>query len=413
MKLRDHILITAGLGILVATLGQTTLCASPLSEAVVEVADRLAARQDRFGGDKGSWPKEEDLTGFIVAGMVGAYEDIWDGSYSYSAQLGGEFIYNYAGATYWAPEAYAFTRLSDLSGDPNNVWRLELESFFAYAKDQPGGTIEYLNTFFYDPAYAGYFDIGDVTTLIAFYAMAADYVDAEDKVLVRNYLMRLLADVTDATADSPVQALGAATWALASTGAMDDSVLDPHSLGAARWYGVTLADLPDILMDQQVPTGDPNAGSFYSRFDHTDGRFDDGVVDGYTTVAAYGTLGLLACRNERPDVEPAIMAGRQALLRGIDSFGRVADHLWENSEHLHGLGGLMLMVLSELITPADLDLDGDVDAGDYALFMNNWQSAGCTSPDWCVGADINHDTVVDFEDLKVFASDYWLFGAGN
>lgn len=54
----------------------------------------------------------------------------------------------------------------------------------------------------------------------------------------------------------------------------------------------------------------------------------------------------------------------------------------------------------------DFDDDDDVDFADYAPVGNNWM-AGCTSPDWCGGTDINRSGAVDLDDLRIFAES-WL-----
>ncbi len=387
---------------------QTT--ASEISDAIVKVADRIESGQKHFGTLKGSWPKEADLTGFIVAGLSGAHEVTCDPQYSYASQLGGAFIYGIAGGTYLAPEVYAFTRLSDTSLNPeDNVWKSEIISFFAYAKNQPDGTIGYLNTFFEAPGGTDYFDAGDVANLMSYYVVASHYVDADDTDTIREYLVRLLIEVSDETARSPVGTLGIATWALASTGELDGTLLDPYGLGTEYWAGISLTDLPDMLLSHQVPPGQTYEGSFYTRFDH--GGSSDVLPSGYTTVAVHCTLGLFACREQRPDVEPSVIAGREALLGGIDSRGWVGEHLVESSDQLYGLGGKMLHALSDMVTAADLNVDGQVDVIDYSLFLENWQSTDCVGCSWCGGADLDRDGDVDFADLEIFAGSYWLYGA--
>lgn len=58
---------------------------------------------------------------------------------------------------------------------------------------------------------------------------------------------------------------------------------------------------------------------------------------------------------------------------------------------------------------ADFDIDGDVDFGDYAAFAAHWRDVGCNEPDWCSGADLNKSGSVDLYDLAEFA-EYWLEG---
>jgi hypothetical protein len=55
----------------------------------------------------------------------------------------------------------------------------------------------------------------------------------------------------------------------------------------------------------------------------------------------------------------------------------------------------------------DLDGNGQVDFGDFAIFANEWNIATCGTPDWCDGADLDKDNHVGLSDLMIFAS-HWL-----
>jgi len=50
----------------------------------------------------------------------------------------------------------------------------------------------------------------------------------------------------------------------------------------------------------------------------------------------------------------------------------------------------------------DLDADGDVDTADFVILAAHWLEIGCGEPDWCGGADLNRDGVVDINDLSQF-----------
>ena len=54
--------------LIVGFLANSTL-ASPLSEAITAIADRLEAEQINDGDDLGSWPQETVFTGSIVSGI--------------------------------------------------------------------------------------------------------------------------------------------------------------------------------------------------------------------------------------------------------------------------------------------------------------------------------------------------------
>jgi hypothetical protein len=59
----------------------------------------------------------------------------------------------------------------------------------------------------------------------------------------------------------------------------------------------------------------------------------------------------------------------------------------------------------EVIWPlsrCDLDADGDVDTADFVILTSHWLETGCAEPNWCGGADLNRDGVVDTNDLGQF-----------
>jgi len=58
---------------------------------------------------------------------------------------------------------------------------------------------------------------------------------------------------------------------------------------------------------------------------------------------------------------------------------------------------------------AGIDIDGDVDFGDYAMFAIHWAGVDCNEPDWCEGADLDKSGFVDLDDLADFA-EHWLEG---
>ena len=54
----------------------------------------------------------------------------------------------------------------------------------------------------------------------------------------------------------------------------------------------------------------------------------------------------------------------------------------------------------------DFDFDGDVDMFDYGIFLGFWLSDDCQFPDWCRGADLNRDGVVNFIDDSMINENY-------
>jgi len=75
-----------------------------------------------------------------------------------------------------------------------------------------------------------------------------------------------------------------------------------------------------------------------------------------------------------------------------------------------------LIILSIILTAAtiylqgDLDADNDIDIDDFVILISHWQQTGCGEPaerhpfreDWCGGADLTRNGVVDINDITLF-----------
>jgi len=57
--------------------------------------------------------------------------------------------------------------------------------------------------------------------------------------------------------------------------------------------------------------------------------------------------------------------------------------------------------------PGELSGDCFIDIADLALLVDLWLLNGCGAPDWCQYADANHDTIVGLPDFTLLAND-WL-----
>jgi hypothetical protein len=370
--------------------------AMPLDEAVTIIANRLVAEQLLEGDIPGTWPEEPNFTGSIVAGMVGAYERTSDSTYRDSAELGGYYILWSAYPNFfYGDEAFALTRLSEISEDPqNNSWRAALVDFYSFVRDAPGGTQDYIASFANtEPSTAVFY--------IATNVVAAYYVDAADKEIWRQGLVEWLSQVDD-TSYFPVMSLGIATWALAKTGPLDETAIDPSGEGAPYWNSKSLADLPTILLSHQVADGEPNAGSFYWQFQH-----ENGSPSGYTEDTIFAVLGLIAASSvdSDPSLESAVLAARGVLLDGIDSEGRVWERLSQEGTTCHAYAGAMLQVLQALHPPGDINMDGLVNLIDFEILVANWNASDCSDPSWCDGADIDRSGDVGAADLEIMLDD--------
>jgi len=377
--------------------------AHSIGEAVRMVASRLEANQVKKGANAGMWPKEADFTGLIVAGMARAYELTCEPVYKACAERGGDYIMRTAGGNFYGDEAFALTCLSDIWSDPcDNPWREAVSNFYSIVKKH-GGTNAYISQFSaIDPSTAVFY--------LANHVVAAYYVDAEDKHIWRQGLIDRLTRVDD-SCSFPVMGLGIATWALAQTGGLDETLIDPHGTSAVYWSSKKLSDLPGLLLSHQVAEGDPNAGSFYWRFDHTSGGTDS-YTCGYTEDTIFGALGLVASARANLDLEldDAILAARQVLIGGIDPEGKVYEHLSHQGVVQYAYAGEMLQALSGLVIAGDMDLSGGVDFVDLAIFADNWRAGNCTASCWCNGSDLDRDRKVGYLDLAIIA-DNWLRGA--
>jgi len=65
----------------------------------------------------------------------------------------------------------------------------------------------------------------------------------------------------------------------------------------------------------------------------------------------------------------------------------------------------------EFALPGDMQLDGDVDLSDHAVFAPHWFGTGCNEDNrWCARADFNYSGDITLDDLSMFGS-HWLDGA--
>ena len=193
---------------------------------------------------------------------------------------------------------------------------------------------------------------------IAYHSVAAHMVGANDAAIWREALISHLSLIGDDVAYFPVMMFGVATWALAQTGPMDNTMIDPFGLSdVSYWEGVMLKDLPDLLAGHQVPDGE-YAGSFYVRFDH----MAPGIgfeASGYTEDTTFGVLGLIAANEVGQTSEPGvddetewnfdeeILNAREVLAKSVHQSGCVQDHIWLGNYLYYVFGGEMLQAFTE------------------------------------------------------------------
>ena len=406
--------------ILIAAVTALVLAQTPIGfsatptntqQAITMVAEQLFQSQIIVGLDAGSWRNEQGYTGSIVAGLVDAYQLTGNNDYKDAAELGGNWILeNSLTCDFYGDEAYALTKLSHISCDPNNnPWRSALEEFFTCVHNQPAyppynvkGTDGYIQAFA---------DGTDVTTAVFYlshFTVAAYDVNAIDKSVWRTYLIGYLAYVQDDPNGEllPVLALGVATWALAETGPLDNTPIFPYPSGspAPPWTGKKLNDLPAFLQSQRADINVyPSGGNFYWRFDHNYGL-------GYTEDDIFGIMGLVSGQKSLSTTiyNYDIDLVRSKLLNAVDpNTGEVWAHVdWDLIScytYAH-MAGEFLTVISKASIPGDINLDDKVDLVDLSLFCDQWSWQSSPS---CVNtrneADLNKDGTVNFNDFAVFA----------
>jgi len=350
--------------LVIAVVVQSAAAALPAEDVVAALAGRLEQNQLKEGPNRGLWSSEVFFAGPPTTGMVCAYEWTDNVAYRESAKLGGEYIVwiGVAMGHLLGDEAYALMSLSRTADDPNsNVWGVALADFYEAQRREGKTTREYIEQFAQQ-------DMSTNTFYLAHHLVAAYYVDDLDKDVWRDALIQHLSRVDDGKSEFPMMALGAATWALTTTGTLDETPVSSVG-GAPIWEGVLLRDLPSILLSHQVPEGEPFGGSFYYRFDHTSGRFE-GAAAGYTEDAIYAALGLVAAASageNAPDesMEEAIRAAYAALLDGVDAEGQVYEHLSHDGQSYHAFAGEMLQGLWAVQTY--LDSLADVETTEVVL----------------------------------------------
>ncbi len=312
---------------LFVVLAPNAAMALPIDQAREAIADCLVAEQ----APDGSWPEEADFTGSIVAGMVSVYEVVGKAEYKAAAELGGIFILNYSEGNFYGDEAYALARLAKITEDTTyaDAVRDFYDGLDVYAYIADFQETDRSNAVFY----------------VAHHTVAAHMVGAMDAEIWRQALIQYLSQIDNDVAYYPVMSLGVATWALALTGPMDETRIDPFGfVGEDYWTDVTLMDLPDILASHQVLTDSGEyAGSFYHRFDHAPVS-EDFEPAGYTEDTIFGLLGLIAADNagaER-DFSVETLGAKEMLCQPVASDGIVYEHIWSGGESYYTYSGEVL-----------------------------------------------------------------------
>ena len=332
----------------------------PPDETFTSVANYLARSQIIFDGGTigicGCYANEFNYNGPIIAGLLQAYEITDNIAYKEAAERAANFTILMYGPNFLGDEAYGIAKLGKETG--NQVYVDVIRDFYNNLD-----TYEYIH---------GYNDTTPekATFYLSFHAVASLMVDANDAGIWRQSILEYLPQVGDDLSYFPVMTLGIATWALAQTGPMDDTLIDPFlSKGVPYWEDVTLHDLPELLASHQVLTGE-HKGAFYVRFDHT----SPGIgyyTSGYTEDTIFGLMGPISSNNYRTDYY-----GEIGLVDSSDEVG-LYDHLstdsndpnrvWDFDEEIQNARE----VLAESVQNANDDNFNNISIGE--VFDHIWQ----------------------------------------
>lgn len=388
------------------------------SEAVNRVANRLVATQVQTGTYKGAWPSiggvpAGTFTGTMASGLADAYWLTCNPVYKTAAEKAGTFIWSNApGCSLFYDEAYAFMQLSQIACDPSdNQWRTSLVDFYTCLESQPPhpdyGYKEGTELFIaqieevLSPCFA--------TFEVAYYTVVAYYIDTPDKAFWREKLIDLL---ESANADNGQQifTLGAATWALAQTGDLDETSI---FVGSGSWGGFTggaafkLQQLPPLLASYQLSAAAPTYGNqFYSIYSPPNPGFS-----GWTETNMYAAMGLAAATKYAGyDFQGNIDRVWAINMQPVDLNGDVwydaidAPATGDNERYYH-YAGEYLQYLAAARLSGDINMDDEVDLTDLSTFAVNWlQTTECS----CSIADLNRDREVNLADFAELSLGWYL-----
>ncbi|MEJ2702003.1 MAG: hypothetical protein P8Z79_06130 [Sedimentisphaerales bacterium] len=125
---------------------ETQLIASPVDEAIKAVADGLVDKQVKKGADSGIWIDEAGFTGSIATRMVDTYAWTRKSALLACSEFTGYHVLLAPNDNFFADEALALARPSDLANDPfDNIWRAGIDSFHSKIKDSSEGTRGYIS----------------------------------------------------------------------------------------------------------------------------------------------------------------------------------------------------------------------------------------------------------------------------
>jgi len=388
------------------------------SEALHRVANRLVATQIQTGSYKGAWPSIGGVpvgtfTGTMAAGLADAYWMTCNPAYKAAAEKAGDFIWATApGCSLFFDEAFAFMQLSQIACDPSdNLWRTALVDFYSCLESQPPdpeyGYKEGTQLFIaqiegaLSPAYAAF--------EVAYYTVVAYYVDTPDKAIWREKLIDLL-ESNNADSGQQIFTLGAATWALAQTGDLDET---PIFVGSGSWGGfpggaaVKLQQLPPLLASYQLSAAAPTYGNhFYSIYNPPNPGFS-----GWTETNIYAAMGLAAATeyagyDYRNSIDRVWAVNMQPVdLNGDIWYDAIDAPATGDNERYYHYAGEYLQYLSAVRLPGDINLDDAVDIADLSIFAINWlQTTECS----CSIADLSRDREVNLIDFAELSRGWFL-----
>jgi hypothetical protein len=382
------------------------------NQAVRRVADRLVAEQETSAPLEGAWGAKGGLsagsfTGTMAAGLADAYWMTCEPAYRDAAEAAGYWIWDNApGCALYYDEAYAFMQLSQIACDPaDNDWRTALGEFYGCIESQPlDEDYGLAGTALFIAQIEGHLAPPYATLEVAYYTVAAYFIDSPDKAFWRSELIRLL-EAANAVSDIQVQTLGVATWALAKTGDLDATSC---FVGVPAWSGypggvaTSLEQLPALLESYQVPGTYPIYDNhFYSVYLPPNEGFS-----GWIETNIFSLMGLDAAveSDASYDFRSAIDAAWAVNMQPVDQYG----YVWYNAIDIPGYGdnvatylyaGEFLQCQAATRLPGDIDLNDVVDIEDVKIMALNWLGPDAPCPYNCSVADLNRDRKVNLLDF--------------
>lgn len=403
--------------------------------APVNSGEAISAIGQRLVDNSSTWiAGEPAYRGQNMLALIEAYRKTSDSDYLTAAQDAADAIYSATYGGYYGlngDEAGAYAELADVSGETYNhhILNYFYNDYIAY---YTGGLSAYYDDL-ESQILAGGGDKSSLVYYLAAYFRGASAsvasVPSADLAEWKGALISNLQALTDNNGFAPVMAVGAAVWALAQSGGLDDTtvVWEDVTLKDSSVVDVTVASLPAFLATRLIEETDqfyipgtgwqalspnPYAGGFYQGLAYQE-------VGGFTADSAMALLGIAKAINTYNDwsasqgsfsitkaqLEAVRDVARAALLQGISDTGVVYNHLFdpEEARPYYFFAADVLSAIAAAVIPGDSDLNDVLSTDDVISFTDNWFDDNTALGYWGNVSDLNNDFIVNLEDFAILA----------